>query len=76
MGAAYCSQIGPEIGAKMARMLPDGDDRQPPPVDDVANLVGHPRGTLALVLILAALFALGWFGMFLFRFMERGAPHH
>jgi len=38
--------------------------------------VGHPRGTLAIVLIFAALFTLGWFGLYLFRFMERGAPHH
>jgi len=57
-------------------MLPDGDGRQPLPPDEVANLVGHPRGTLAVVLIFAALFALGWFGMFLWRFMEQGATHH
>jgi hypothetical protein len=43
--------------------------------DDLPD-VGHPRGTLAIVIIYAALFAIGFFAMFLFRFMERGAPHH
>jgi hypothetical protein len=30
---------------------------------------GHPRGTLAVVVIFGALFALGWF-------TARGTPHH
>jgi hypothetical protein len=47
----------------------------PPPDDDVTALVGHPRGTLAIVLMFAALFALGWFAMFFYQFMGRGAPH-
>ena len=34
----------------------------------------HPRGTLALVAFLGAFFALGWLAMFLFLFLERGAP--
>jgi hypothetical protein len=36
----------------------------------------HPRGTLAVVAIFAALFALGWFAMYLSMFMARGTPHH
>jgi hypothetical protein len=34
----------------------------------------HPRGTLAIVAALGAFFALGWLVMFLFLFLERGAP--
>ena len=34
----------------------------------------HPRGTLAIVAILGGFFALGWLAMFLFLFLERGAP--
>ena len=48
----------------------------PAAADDVSDIVGHPRGTLAIVIVFAALFAIGWFAMFLFRFMEQGAPHH
>jgi hypothetical protein len=36
---------------------------------------GHPRGTLAIVLIFGLLFGLGWFAMYVFEFLERGAPH-
>jgi hypothetical protein len=46
------------------------------PPDDVTALVGHPRGTLAIVLIFGALFAAGWFAMYLVRFIGQGAPHH
>jgi cytochrome c oxidase subunit IIa family protein len=35
----------------------------------------HPRGTLAIVALLGALFAFGWLAMFVFVFLERGAPH-
>jgi hypothetical protein len=52
------------------------NDRQPPSAPDrIAETVGHPRGTLAIVLVFAALFALGWFAMFFSRFMGQGAPH-
>jgi hypothetical protein len=37
--------------------------------------LGHPRGTVAIVFIFGALFALGWFAFYLLRFLERGAPH-
>jgi hypothetical protein len=57
-------------------MTPAETSRVPPPTDDVTALVGHPRGTLAIVLIFGLLFAAAWFGMYLFRFMGQGAPHH
>ncbi len=41
---------------------------------DPADL-GHPRGTLAIVIIFGIMFALGWLAMYLFRFLGRGAPH-
>jgi len=59
----------------MARMSPTSDRQPPSPTDDVEALVGHPRGTLAIVLVFAVLFAAGWFALFLFRFMGQGAPH-
>jgi len=36
--------------------------------------IGHPRGTLLIVSLFGLLFALGWLAMYLFRFLERGAP--
>jgi hypothetical protein len=42
---------------------------------DVPEDLGHPRGTLAIVLIFGALFLLGWLAMYVFMFLERGAPH-
>ncbi len=36
---------------------------------------GHPRGTLAIVLLFGLLFGLGWFAMYVFEFLKRGAPH-
>jgi hypothetical protein len=35
----------------------------------------HPRGTLAIVAVLGAFFALGWLAMFFLIFLGRGAPH-
>ena len=37
--------------------------------------LGHPRGTLAIVIIFGALFLAGWIGMYLFMFLKRGALH-
>ena len=37
---------------------------------------GHPRGTLAIVLIYAVIFALSWAGLYIWQFLERGAPTH
>jgi hypothetical protein len=42
--------------------------------DRVLSGLGHPRGTLAIVIIYGALFALGWLGMYLGRFLAQGAP--
>lgn len=36
----------------------------------------HPRGTLAIVAVFGVLFAMAWLFMYLFVFLERGAPHH
>jgi hypothetical protein len=41
--------------------------------EDLENL-GHPRGTLAIVIGYALLFALAWLGLYVFEFMSRGAP--
>lgn len=41
--------------------------------EDVAGL-GHPRGTLAIVIVYALLFALGWLALYIFGFLPRGAP--
>jgi hypothetical protein len=38
--------------------------------------IGHPRGTLVIVLVFGALFGLAWFAMYLIRFLGQGAPHH
>ena len=37
--------------------------------------LGHPRGTLVIVILFAVLFGLAWLGMYVFVFLERGAPH-
>ena len=42
---------------------------------DILENIGHPRGTLAIVLIFGLLFALGWAAAY-FAFLGRGAPHH
>ena len=38
--------------------------------------LGHPRGTLAIVIVFGVLFALGWFAMYLTRYVPGGVPHH
>ena len=48
----------------------------PEPADDILQDVGHPRGTLAIVIVFGLLFALAWLATYLFVFIERGAPHH
>jgi hypothetical protein len=42
---------------------------------DVLKDFGHPRGTLAIVAVFGLLFAIAWFVMYVFVFLERGAPH-
>ena len=48
-----------------------GADDEPVDLDEI----GHPKGTLAIVLIYAALFALGWAFLYFVEFVPRGAPH-
>jgi hypothetical protein len=48
---------------------PAGTDEEIPP-----EALGHPRGTLAIVIIFGILFALGWLAMYFLRFLGRGAP--
>lgn len=50
-----------------------------PPGEPAADEVrpedlGHPRGTLAIVTLYGLLFALGWLALYVFRFLEQGAP--
>jgi hypothetical protein len=47
-----------------------------PEPDDILQEVGHPRGTLAIVIVFGLLFALAWLATYIFVFIERGAPHH
>ena len=35
----------------------------------------HPRGTLAILVLYALLFALGFLALYFFEFLGRGAPH-
>jgi len=42
--------------------------------DNLEDL-GHPRGTLVIVAIFGALFALAWLAFYLLLFLQRGAPH-
>ena len=37
--------------------------------------LGHPRGTLAIVIIFGSLFLLGWLAMYFYMFLQRGALH-
>jgi hypothetical protein len=60
----------------MPPMPPAAHPHPPDPTGDVTEIAGHPRGTLAIVIVFAVLFAAGWFAMFVFRFMEQGAPRH
>jgi len=50
------------------------DPSERPRLEDRQN-IGHPRGTLAIVIVFGALFMLGWLAMYLFLFLQRGAPH-
>jgi hypothetical protein len=44
--------------------------------DPSPDRLGHPRGTLAVVVLFGLLFALGWLFTYVFVFLERGAPRH
>jgi hypothetical protein len=51
------------------------DPSEQPRIEDRQQYIGHPRGTLAIVIVFGALFMLGWLAMYLFLFLQRGAPH-
>ncbi len=51
------------------------DAPQPAPSSDDVPDVGHPRGTLVIVILFGLLFGLGWLAMYVFEFLKRGAPH-
>ena len=55
------NEVGPTARAAEAE-LPPGSE--------------HPRGTLAIVIIFALLFTVGWFAMYFLRFMSADVPHH
>ncbi len=46
----------------------------PDPDDEVLDL-GHPRGTLAIVVLYGLLFGLGWLALYFLGFVPRGLPH-
>lgn len=46
-----------------------------PPSDGLPGPHEHPRGTLAIVIVFGLLFALGWMAVYVFLFLQRGAPH-
>ena len=63
--------------AEERRAMPAQNQPLHPPANDDARLaeLGHPRGTLAIVLLFGLAFALAWFAMYIFEFLSRGAPH-
>jgi hypothetical protein len=52
-----------------------GNSPENPRIEDGKEDFGHPRGTLAIVIVFGALFVLGWLAMYVFLFLQRGAPH-
>jgi hypothetical protein len=51
-----------------------GNASPPPSNENPQEDFGHPRGTLAIVLIFGLLFLLAWLGMYFYLFLQRGAP--
>ena len=43
---------------------------------DLPPDVEHPKGTLAIVFVFAAIFTLGWIALYFFRFLASDVPHH
>jgi len=55
----------------MMKQTPDRTESVPEnEVDDLQ----HPRGTLVIVLLYGLFFALGWWALYVFEFLPRGAP--
>lgn len=52
-----------------------GSEMTPQEEERALAAMGHPRGTLVIVLVYGLLFVLGWLGLYLFRFLGQGAPH-
>ena len=43
--------------------------------DDVdLDRIGHPKGTLAILILYMMLFVLGWLGLYFLTFLPRGTP--
>ena len=53
---------------------PDAGRGREEPEEEGFEHLDHPRGTLAIVILYAVLFALGWLGLYVFEFLSRGAP--
>lgn len=53
----------------------DGSPDAPPERPEaLREELGHPRGTLAIVIIYGLLFAVIWLALYIFQFLARGAP--
>jgi hypothetical protein len=59
----------------IAHMLTGTSAAVPRPPDPPEEEFGHPRGTLAIVIIFGSLFLLGWLGMYFYMFLQRGPTH-
>ena len=54
---------------------PQQPSRDPGSEEVNLEAIGHPRGTLAIVILFGLAFGLAWFAMYIFEFLRRGAPH-
>jgi hypothetical protein len=57
------------------------DPSKPPAADRVdaepidLDQIGHPRGTLVIVILYALVFGLSWLALYVYRFLPAGPPH-
>ncbi len=56
--------------------VPGSTPERPRDAGGVPVEIGHPRGTLAIVIVFGLLFGLAWFATYFLVFLERGATHH
>jgi len=80
-----CLRVLPFCGSILALLTADmstGNSVGPPGPPDHSKQdrlneeeFGHPRGTLAIVIVFGSLFLLGWLAMYVYMFLQRGAPH-
>ena len=47
---------------------------EPRDEEEILANIGHPKGTLAIMLVYFVLFVLGWVGLYFGQFMARAAP--